>query len=84
MARQWGGWLKEAEIENFHWHDLRHTFASRLVTRGVDIYTVAKLLGHQNIEMTERYAHLDPDYLKHSVEFLVEQPSKQPLASVSA
>ena len=84
MARQWPGWLKQAGVENFHWHDLRHTFASRLVMRGVDLYTVKELLGHQSIEMTQRYAHLGPDFLKQSVEVLVQQPSKQPLASVSA
>lgn len=40
------------------WHILRHTFASQLVTKGVPIYSVMKLLGHSSIKMTERYAHL--------------------------
>ena len=61
-----------------------YSFASRLVMRGVDLYTVTELLGHQSIEMSQRYAHLGPDFLKQSVEVLVQQPSKQPLASVSA
>jgi integrase len=84
IARQWEGCLEQAGVENFHWHDLRHTFASRLVMRGVDLYTVKELLGHQRIEMTQWYPHLGPDFLKHSVEVLVQQPPKQPLACVSA
>lgn len=67
LPREWEEHLKEAKIENFHWHDLRHTFASRLVMKGVNLYTVSKLLGHQSLAMTHRYAHLAPDYLKSAV-----------------
>src|SRR5271155_2288316 len=42
----------------YTWHCLRHTFASRLVMAGVDLRTVADLMGHANIQMTMRYAHL--------------------------
>jgi len=48
----------EAKVEDFTWHCLRHTFASRLVMAGVDLRTVADLMGHANIQMTMRYAHL--------------------------
>jgi integrase len=51
----WDKVLKEAEI---HWNDLRHTFASRLVMAGVDLRTVAQLLGHKTLQMVMRYAHL--------------------------
>jgi integrase len=40
--------LEKAEIENFKFHDLRHTFATRLAQKGIDIYKIAKLLGHEH------------------------------------
>jgi integrase len=45
--------VKEAEIVDFTFHDLRHTFATRLVQKGVDLYKVSKLLGHKDIHYTE-------------------------------
>lgn len=59
--------LKEAEITNFHFHDLRHTFASYLRQRGVDLHTIGKLLGHKDLRMTQRYSHLNVDSLKDAV-----------------
>jgi integrase len=59
--------LGVAEIEDFHFHDLRHTFASRLVQSGVDIYAVQKLLGHKDGRMTQRYAHLSISTLRDAV-----------------
>ena len=50
--------IREAKIQNFHWHDLRHTFASRLRMAGVDLGTIQELMGHKTIAMTCRYAHL--------------------------
>ena len=52
---------KKAEIEGVTWHTLRHTFASRLLERGVDIMTVKELLGHSTVTVTMRYTHSNLD-----------------------
>ena len=62
--------LKKAGIEDFKFHDLRHTFATRLAQKGVDLYKIAKLLGHEDIRMTQRYAHRCPDSLRDGVKIL--------------
>jgi len=57
-------------IEDFHFHDLRHTFASHCIMAGVDITTLSKLLGHKSLKMTLRYAHLAPSHLVKAVNIL--------------
>jgi integrase len=59
--------LQEASIEGFVFHDLQHTFASHLVMAGVDLLTVKEFLGHKDIKMTLRYAHLAPDYKRAAI-----------------
>jgi integrase len=56
--------------QNLKLHSLRHTFASHLIMRGVDVMTVSRLLGHSSVRVTEMYAHLVPDHLRASVERL--------------
>jgi site-specific recombinase XerD len=53
-------------------HTLRHTFASWLVMEGVDLYKVKELLGHKDLTMTQRYAHLAPDSLRGAINVLEE------------
>jgi integrase len=62
--------LESAGIQDFHIHDLRHTFASWLVSEGVELIKVRDLLGHSSIKMTERYAHLMPSRLVDAVSVL--------------
>lgn len=60
----------KAGIDNFPWHCLRHTFASRLVMAGVDLRAVRELTGHRTIQMTCRYAHLAPQHMLAAVKRL--------------
>ncbi len=62
--------LEKAGIQGFHFHDLRHTFATRLAQRGVDLYKISKLLGHYDISMTQRYAHHCPESLRDGIQVL--------------
>jgi integrase len=62
--------LKAAGIEDFHWHDLRHDFATNLLQSGVALERVSRLLGHKSLNMTLRYAHLAQKQLMADVEGL--------------
>ncbi|MBK2296734.1 site-specific integrase [Francisella philomiragia] len=70
IEKQWKKFKKEADIENFRFHDLRHNFCSMLVMKGVPIYTVAQLACHSDVKTTQIYAHLSPDIKRAAVDLL--------------
>jgi len=79
--------VKKSGVEDFHWHDLRHTFASRSLMGGADIRAVQILLGHKSIVMTMKYAHLAKDHQQEAAEKMVkrkEVPRRGKKAEVKA
>ena len=54
----WLTCLRKSNITDFRWHDLRHTYATDEIRNGMPIYQLSKLLGHSNVQVTEKYAHL--------------------------
>jgi integrase len=66
---------KKAKLEDFRFHDIRHTFATRMGDAGVDIFTLAELLGHSDIRITKRYAHGTEENKRQAVEKLVKDLS---------
>lgn len=62
--RSWRSALKRAGIENFRFHDLRHTWASWLVQSGIPLSVLQEMGGWESIEMVKRYAHLSPIHLQ--------------------
>lgn len=62
--------VTEAGIEDFRFHDLRHTAATRMADAGADTFTLMKILGHSDIRMTARYAHATDAALRRAVENL--------------
>jgi integrase len=64
LRRAWADVCKAAKLQHVRIHDLRHTYASHLVSRGTPLATVGRLLGHTQAQTTERYAHLADDVLR--------------------
>ncbi len=79
------GWLRDqfakavrqAGLIDFHFHDLRHCWASHAAMRGADIQTIAAILGHKTLRMTQRYSHLSAAHLKASIELAAPRKSQE-------
>jgi integrase len=78
VKRSFATATRRARITDFHFHDLRHTFASHLVMAGVDLTTVSRLLGHKDIKMTLRYSHLAPAHMVKAVDILDQTINEKP------
>ena len=78
LQTSFSGARRRAGIKNLRFHDLRHTFASRLVERGVDLIRVKELLGHSSVKITERYTHSNQEGRKKAVELLCRESPNKP------
>jgi integrase len=67
----WDNACRAAKLEDVHFHDVRHTFASHMMMRGASLGDLRDLLGHADIKMTMRYAHLSPAHRRAAVDKLV-------------
>lgn len=70
IRKAWISALKEAQIENFRFHDLRHTVGTRLIEKGVDIKTVQELFAHSSLVTTQRYIHTNFTRKKAAMDIL--------------
>lgn len=78
VGHRWGLVRRECGIPDVNIHILRHTCASRLLARGVDLYTVSKWLGHSSVKVTERCAHLNTGALEQAAAALAGAPVAVP------
>ena len=76
-TRAWHNALKRAGIENFRWHDLRHTWASWHVMSGTPMEVLMKLGGWKSLDMVMRYAHLSSSYVAQFAENVLNPHSKK-------
>lgn len=68
LKKAWATALKNADVVNFRWHDLRHTAASYLAQDGATLIDIAAILGHSTLDMVQRYAHLSNSHISSAVE----------------
>jgi integrase len=63
LEKAWNAVLKQADIHDFRWHDLRHCTASYLAMNGASLAEIAEVLGHKTLQMVKRYSHLSDSHL---------------------
>jgi integrase len=68
LKKAWRTALRQSEVVNFRWHDLRHTAASYLAQSGAPLLDIAAILGHSTLQMVQRYAHLSDNHITATVE----------------
>ncbi len=78
IRRCWAGIDKQANLPDVRIHDLRHTFASLLVSGGASLEMIGKLLGHSQMRTTQRYAHLLDSPLRAGVDAVAEAMRARP------
>ena len=69
-TKAWRNALKRAGIDNFRWHDLRHTWASRLIQKGVPLHALMEMGGWTDVDMVRKYAHFSSSHLLEFAEVL--------------
>ena len=67
FEKSWRTALKSAGIEDFRFHDLRHSSASYLAMNNVSVRTIAEILGHKTLSMVQRYSHLSSEHLRSEI-----------------
>ena len=75
--KAFGGACRRGDIEDFRFHDLRHSFASWFVQDGGDLYRLSRILGHATLQMTARYGHLRTDDLHEELKRVTERRSRK-------
>src|SRR4029078_5551067 len=78
IKRAFGTACRRAGLEDFRFHDLRHTFASWAVQAGGDLYPISRILGHATLQMTTRYAHLGTEHLHKAIRTLATTAATRP------
>lgn len=73
LRKPWETAIKQAGINDFHWHDLRHCTASYLAMNGASLAEIAEVLGHKTLQMVKRYAHLSDGHVSNVVASMNEK-----------
>ncbi len=73
IKKSWATICKQAKLKDFRIHDIRHTYASHLVSSGLSLSIVGKLLGHTQVSTTQRYAHLADEPLREATTLFSEK-----------